>query len=60
MPVLSPEKRKYNLKEVSQGLTEKQALREAKRCLRCDLETKEGSQFVKQLAENNKKVTACK
>jgi NADH-quinone oxidoreductase subunit F len=60
MPVLSPEKRKYNLKEVSQGLTEEQAIREAKRCLRCDLETKDGLNFIKQLKEKQKTLSACK
>ncbi len=53
MPVLSPEKRKYNLIEVSQGLPEKMAIQEAKRCLRCELETEEGKLFLEKLQENN-------
>ena len=60
MPVLSPEKRKYNLKEVNKGLTEEQAIRESRRCLRCDLETKDGKNFIEQLEERNKTLLACK
>jgi len=60
MPVLSPEKRKYNLREVNLGLTEKQAIKEARRCLRCDLETKDGQNFIEQLAECNKTILECK
>jgi len=51
MPLLSSEKRKYNLMEVHQGLTEEQAIKEAKRCLRCELETKDGKRFIKSLEE---------
>ncbi len=53
MPTLSPEKRKYNLFEVCQGLAEEQAIQEAKRCLRCELETQEGRLFLENLKENN-------
>ncbi len=53
MPLLSSEKRKYNLMEVHQGLTEEQAIKEAKRCLRCELETKDGKRFLKSLEEVN-------
>jgi len=60
MPVLSPEKRKYNLKEVNKGLTEEQAIREARRCLRCDLETKDGKDFIEQLEKRNKTILECK
>jgi NADH-quinone oxidoreductase subunit F len=60
MPTLSPEKRKYNLKEVNQGLTEKQAIQEAIRCLRCDLETKDGQDFMDSLAEVNNTALKCK
>ena len=49
MSLLSSEKRKYNLMEVNQGLTEEQAIKEAKRCLRCDLETKDGKMFLESL-----------
>ncbi|MFC2098883.1 NADH-ubiquinone oxidoreductase-F iron-sulfur binding region domain-containing protein, partial [Bacteroidota bacterium] len=59
MPVLSPEKRKYNLKEVHMGLTEKQAVREARRCLRCELETKDGQKFKEQLSEKQKTRPVC-
>lgn len=52
MPGLSPEKRKYNLLEVDQGLTEKQAINEAKRCLRCELDTMDGKAFLKQIKDH--------
>ena len=60
MQTLSAEKRKYNLREVNQGLTEKQAIREARRCLRCDLETKDGQNFIERLAESDKTLLECK
>ena len=41
VPVLSLEERSGNFKEVELGFTEEMAIREAKRCLRCDLELKE-------------------
>lgn len=53
MPALSPEKRKYNLIEVSQGFQEETAIQEAKRCLRCELETEEGKLFLEELQEKN-------
>jgi NADH-quinone oxidoreductase subunit F len=60
MPVLLPEKRIYNLREVNLGLSENQAIREARRCLRCDLETQDGQNFIEQLAECNKTILECK
>jgi len=60
MPELSPEKRKYNLREVNLGLTEQQAIGEARRCLRCDLETKDGQYFIEQLTDSNKTIVECK
>jgi len=51
MPLLSPEKRKYNLIEVEQGYTEEQAKMEAMRCLRCELETKDGQEFLERIKE---------
>jgi len=41
MPSLSVEKRVKNFKEVELGFDEKMAVKEARRCLRCDLELKE-------------------
>ena len=41
MPLLSLEERVGNFKEVELGFTEEMAIKEAKRCLRCDLELKE-------------------
>ena len=41
MPFLSLEERSGNFKEVELGFTEEMAIKEAKRCLRCDLELEE-------------------
>lgn len=41
MPKISLRLRKSSFREVEIGLSEKQAILEAKRCLRCDLETQE-------------------
>jgi NADH-quinone oxidoreductase subunit F len=41
VPTLDPEERKEGFKEVELGFTEEMAIKEAKRCLRCDLELKE-------------------
>ena len=49
MPRLPPDRRKGNFKEVESGLTEQRAVKEAKRCLRCDLETRDGQEFLQQL-----------
>ena len=51
MACLSVEDRKSNYNEVEHGLTEEQAVKEAKRCLRCDLETKDGQSFIEKLKE---------
>jgi len=42
MPRLRVSARKKNFKEVELGLTEKAAIKEARRCLRCELQTEEG------------------
>jgi len=42
MPHLTSAQRKKNFKEVDLGLTESAACREARRCLRCELETEDG------------------
>lgn len=41
MPILALEERTEGFKEVELGFTEEMAIKEAKRCLRCDLETEE-------------------
>jgi hypothetical protein len=41
MPMLALEERTAGFKEVELGFTEEMAIKEAKRCLRCDLETEE-------------------
>ncbi len=51
MAHLSAEKRKFNFKEIEQGLTVEEAIKEAKRCLRCELETKDGKMFLEKLKE---------
>ncbi|MFQ6070183.1 MAG: FAD-dependent oxidoreductase [Candidatus Aminicenantales bacterium] len=42
MPCLSTEERRGNFKEVELGISEEMAIKEARRCLRCDLEGKGG------------------
>jgi len=42
MPHRTAAQRRKNFKEVDLGLTEKMACREARRCLRCELETEDG------------------
>ena len=39
MPKLPPQERRYDFKEIELGFLEERARQEAKRCLRCDLET---------------------
>jgi NADH-quinone oxidoreductase subunit F len=56
MPVVPPGKRKNNLSEVNRGLTEDQAIMEARRCLRCDLETKDGQDYLESLREKTKSI----
>jgi len=46
MPRLSAEKRWKNFSEVELGLEEEMAIKEARRCLRCELETKEGKKAL--------------
>ncbi len=41
MPTLSAQERDKNFKEVELGFDEKMAMKEARRCLRCELETEE-------------------
>lgn len=53
MPHLSPKERKSNFKEVQGGQTQEAAVKEAKRCLRCDLETKDGQKFLEKLKETS-------
>ncbi|MDD5571568.1 MAG: FAD-dependent oxidoreductase, partial [Bacteroidales bacterium] len=45
---LSAEIRKTTFREVDSALSEEQAVKEAKRCLRCELETEDGKQFIKE------------
>ncbi len=46
MPKLSLNARKKNFKEVELGLNEEKAVKEARRCLRCELETKDGKNAI--------------
>ncbi|HUU37832.1 MAG TPA: NADH-quinone oxidoreductase subunit NuoF [Candidatus Desulfaltia sp.] len=46
MPRLTRTARKKNFKEVELGLTEETAVAEARRCLRCELETEEGKKAI--------------
>ncbi|MFC1539373.1 NADH-quinone oxidoreductase subunit NuoF [Candidatus Latescibacterota bacterium] len=47
IPSLPVRKRKNNFLEVDSSLTEEAAVKEARRCLRCDLETEDGKQALK-------------
>lgn len=51
MPSLNAAERKKDSREVEKGLDEETAVREARRCLRCDLETREGQKFLESLKE---------
>jgi NADH-quinone oxidoreductase subunit F len=46
MPKLPPRAREKNFKEVELGLSEEKAIKEARRCLRCELETKDGKKAL--------------
>jgi NADH-quinone oxidoreductase subunit F len=46
MPHLTMAQRRKNFKEIELGLTEKMARAEARRCLRCDLETEDGKSAI--------------
>jgi NADH-quinone oxidoreductase subunit F len=46
IPHLSLAERKKNFREVELGLTERMARQEARRCLRCDLETEDGKRSL--------------
>jgi len=46
MPILSVSARKKNFNEVELGFTKDIAMKEAKRCLRCEWETKEGKEAL--------------
>jgi len=54
IPVIKPEERVDNFREVELGYSEDMAVREAKRCLRCELETKEGRKFLEKLRIESK------
>jgi NADH-quinone oxidoreductase subunit F len=54
MPELSAQERKGYFKEVEKGLTEDQAVKEARRCLRCDLETRDGQEFLEHLRKGSR------
>jgi NADH-quinone oxidoreductase subunit F len=46
MPHLSLKERKKNFREVELGFNEEMAIREARRCLRCELETEDGKKAL--------------
>ncbi len=46
LPKLSLKQRQKNFKEVELTLTEEMAVKEARRCLRCELETEEGKKAI--------------
>ncbi len=56
-PHLPPEQRVKNFKEVELGFTEEMAVNEARRCLRCELGTAEGTQAMQEMREKKKMET---
>ena len=48
IPHLPAKERRKNFREVEIGLTEEMAVREARRCLRCDLETADGKAAIQE------------
>lgn len=51
VPCLPANKRIKNFSEVNLNITEEEAVREARRCLRCDLETRDGEKAVKSQSD---------
>jgi NADH-quinone oxidoreductase subunit F len=49
IPRIRPEERRKNFKEVALTLTKEMAVREARRCLRCELETLDGKNALGQI-----------
>ena len=54
MPHLPSGERCKNFKEVELGYTEEMAVKEARRCLRCELGTMEGTQAMQEMREKEK------
>lgn len=54
MPHLPLEDRVKNFKEIELGFTEEMAVKEARRCLRCELGTTEGIQAMREMIEKKK------
>jgi len=48
IPHLAAKERRKNFREVEIGLTEEMAVQEARRCLRCDLETADGKSAIQE------------
>jgi NADH-quinone oxidoreductase subunit F len=51
VPCLPAGERIKNFNEVNLNITEEEAVMEARRCLRCDLETKDGEKAIKSLSD---------
>jgi pyruvate/2-oxoglutarate dehydrogenase complex dihydrolipoamide dehydrogenase (E3) component len=51
IPCLPVDERINNFNEVELTITEEMAVREARRCLRCDLETEDGKKWLEQMQE---------
>jgi NADH-quinone oxidoreductase subunit F len=49
MPKLSAEQRQGNFREIELGYSPEMAIKEARRCLRCDLDTEQGQAFLEFL-----------
>lgn len=51
VPCLPADKRINNFSEVNLNITEEEAVKEARRCLRCDLETRDGEKAIKSQSD---------
>jgi len=54
VPSLPIDKRSSNFNEVELGISEEMAKKEARRCLRCDLETEDGKKWLKETDKGRK------
>ncbi len=49
LPNIPVKKRMYNFKEVDLNISEETAMKEARRCLRCDLETEDAKRWLEEI-----------
>jgi len=56
VPALPVDERVHNFREVECVLSEEDAIKEARRCLRCDLETEDGKKWLEQIQKQGVQV----